>query len=208
MKTRNRWSSRCRGDGRRNKESATMAVMEQKGGGSSDCSCSHSKSSCQWLPYCFQYSYQELYNCNLVRYAQKEMRSWIDHVLPFNMLSLSSFARECLMFRIPVTTTGLWDTSCTIRLGACAALRACLIVMEKRETRFRIQYHHNLFTEAQKGLILQTQDDSSSYLSQNLNMNRMNPMARVSSGGGGSPTQLHRPSPSNVSRFDKFHSGF
>ena len=102
-------------------------------------------------------------------------------------------------FAILVTTTGLWDPSCTIRLGACAALRACLNVMEKRETRFRIQYLHNLFMEAQKGLVLQTQDDSSSYLSQNMSLNRMNSMARRISGG--SPTQPHRPSPSNVSRY-------
>jgi len=47
---------------------------------------------------------------------------------------------------------GLRDTKMTIRERACGALRACLIVVEKRETRYRVQWYYKLFEETVKGL--------------------------------------------------------
>jgi len=46
----------------------------------------------------------------------------------------------------------LRDPKQNVREAAVAALRACLILVEKRETRYRVQWYYRLFEETQRGL--------------------------------------------------------
>lgn len=47
---------------------------------------------------------------------------------------------------------GLRDQRLNVREQARVSLRACLIVVEKRETRYRVQWYFQLFEECVKGL--------------------------------------------------------
>ena len=49
--------------------------------------------------------------------------------------------------------SGLRDPKLDIRSAAVAALRACLILVEKRETRYRVQWWYNLFEQTMRGLV-------------------------------------------------------
>lgn len=53
---------------------------------------------------------------------------------------------------IEVIWNPLRDPKQAIREAAVAALRACLILVEKRETRYRVQWYYRLFEETQRGL--------------------------------------------------------
>jgi FKBP12-rapamycin complex-associated protein len=57
---------------------------------------------------------------------------------------------------IPVFIDAIWsamrDPKLEVRLRAVDALRACLCVIEKRETRWRVQGYYRMFEETQKGL--------------------------------------------------------
>eukprot|EP00850_Spirogloea_muscicola_P011604 SM000072S21238 [mRNA] locus=s72:583526:601430:+ [translate_table: standard] len=54
---------------------------------------------------------------------------------------------------IDVIWAALRDPKLHIRERACDALRACLQVIEKRETRWRVQGYYRMFEETQKGLV-------------------------------------------------------
>ncbi|KAK9806315.1 hypothetical protein WJX72_010074 [[Myrmecia] bisecta] len=53
---------------------------------------------------------------------------------------------------IEVIFYGLQDEKTIVREASVAALRACLCLVEKRETRYRVQWYYRLFEETQKGL--------------------------------------------------------
>lgn len=53
---------------------------------------------------------------------------------------------------IEVIWNPLRDPKQAVREAAVAALRACLVVVEKRETRYRVQWYYRLFEETQRGL--------------------------------------------------------
>lgn len=53
---------------------------------------------------------------------------------------------------IEVIWNPLRDPKQHIREAAVAALRACLMLVEKRETRYRVQWYYRLFEETQRGL--------------------------------------------------------
>eukprot|EP00891_Asterochloris_glomerata_P006787 jgi/Astpho2/6787/fgenesh1_pm.00103_%23_6_t len=53
---------------------------------------------------------------------------------------------------IDVIWTGLRDPKLHIRESAVDALRACLCLVEKRETRYRVQWYYRLFEETMRGL--------------------------------------------------------
>ena len=53
---------------------------------------------------------------------------------------------------IEVIWNPLRDTRQHVREAAVAALRACLVLVEKRETRYRVQWYYRLFEETQRGL--------------------------------------------------------
>ena len=46
----------------------------------------------------------------------------------------------------------LHDPSLDVRLAGVLALRACLMVIEQRETRYRVQWYYKLYEEVRKGL--------------------------------------------------------
>ena len=48
---------------------------------------------------------------------------------------------------------GLRDSKLEVRSAAVAALRACLILVEKRETRYRVQWWYKLFDSTMKSLV-------------------------------------------------------
>ena len=43
------------------------------------------------------------------------------------------------------------DPRLTVREAAVAALRECLVVIEKRETRYRVRWYYKLYEETQGG---------------------------------------------------------
>ena len=47
--------------------------------------------------------------------------------------------------------SGLRDPKLSVRKAAIAALRACLVVVEKRETRYRVKWYYELFEETKRG---------------------------------------------------------
>ena len=47
---------------------------------------------------------------------------------------------------------GLRDPRAPVRAASAAALRACLVLVEARETRYRVQWYHRLFEESRRGL--------------------------------------------------------
>ena len=47
--------------------------------------------------------------------------------------------------------SGLRDPKLSIRRASIAALRACLVVVEKRETRYRVKWYYELFEETKRG---------------------------------------------------------
>ncbi|KAK9863722.1 hypothetical protein WJX84_006709 [Apatococcus fuscideae] len=49
---------------------------------------------------------------------------------------------------------GLFEDKLIVREGSVAALRACLRLVEKRETRYRVQWYYRLFQQTQQGLSL------------------------------------------------------
>ncbi|KAL4435039.1 hypothetical protein ABPG77_003864 [Micractinium sp. CCAP 211/92] len=53
---------------------------------------------------------------------------------------------------IEVIWNPLRDSRQHVREAAVAALRACLVLVEKRETRYRVQWYYRLFEETQRGL--------------------------------------------------------
>lgn len=53
---------------------------------------------------------------------------------------------------IEVVWNPLRDSRQHVREAAVAALRACLVLVEKRETRYRVQWYYRLFEETQRGL--------------------------------------------------------
>lgn len=53
---------------------------------------------------------------------------------------------------IEVIWNPLRDPKPNVREAAVAALRACLVLVEKRETRYRVQWYYRLFEETQRGL--------------------------------------------------------
>ena len=53
---------------------------------------------------------------------------------------------------IEVIWNPLRDPDPGIRKSAVSALRACLVLIEKRETRYRVQWYYRLFEETQRGL--------------------------------------------------------
>ena len=60
-------------------------------------------------------------------------------------------APGCRSF-IEVIWNPLRDPKQHIREAAVASLRACLVLVEKRETRYRVQWYYRLFEETQRGL--------------------------------------------------------
>ena len=53
---------------------------------------------------------------------------------------------------IEVIWNPLRDAKLAVREAAVAALRACLVLVEQRETRYRVQWYYRLFEETQRGL--------------------------------------------------------
>jgi FKBP12-rapamycin complex-associated protein len=53
---------------------------------------------------------------------------------------------------IEVIWNPLRDPKPSVRITAVDALRACLVLVEKRETRYRVQWYYRLFEETQRGL--------------------------------------------------------
>ena len=53
---------------------------------------------------------------------------------------------------IEVIWNPLRDPKPNVREAAVNALRACLVLVEKRETRYRVQWYYRLFEETQRGL--------------------------------------------------------
>ena len=53
---------------------------------------------------------------------------------------------------IEVIWNPLRDSKQSVREAAVAALRACLVLVEKRETRYRVKWYYRLFEETQRGL--------------------------------------------------------
>lgn len=53
---------------------------------------------------------------------------------------------------IEVIWNPLRDPKPNTRAAAVSALRACLVLVEKRETRYRVQWYYRLFEETQRGL--------------------------------------------------------
>jgi len=53
---------------------------------------------------------------------------------------------------IEVIWNPLRDPDPGVRKAAVSALRACLVLIEKRETRYRVQWYYRLFEETQRGL--------------------------------------------------------
>ncbi|DBA66640.1 TPA: hypothetical protein ACH3X2_002209 [Trebouxia sp. C0005] len=53
---------------------------------------------------------------------------------------------------IEIIWAGLRDAKVIVREASVAALRACLRLVEKRETRYRVQWYYRLFEETQRGL--------------------------------------------------------
>lgn len=49
--------------------------------------------------------------------------------------------------------SGLRDPKLDVRNAAVAALRACLILVEQRETRYRVQWWYNLFEQTMRGVV-------------------------------------------------------
>ena len=47
--------------------------------------------------------------------------------------------------------SGLRDPKLSVRRAAISALRACLVVVEKRETRYRVKWYYELFEETKRG---------------------------------------------------------
>ncbi|ACO68161.1 target of rapamycin kinase [Micromonas commoda] len=58
---------------------------------------------------------------------------------------------------VPAFIDAIWpalrDQSLAIREAAVRALRECLVVIEKRETRYRVQWYYRLYEETQGGLL-------------------------------------------------------
>ena len=52
----------------------------------------------------------------------------------------------------------LRDTRLFVRQAAVEALRACLVVIERRETRYRVQWYYRLYEETQAGLAVSDDD--------------------------------------------------
>jgi hypothetical protein len=48
----------------------------------------------------------------------------------------------------------LRDPKLDVRMAAVAALRACLILVEQRETRYRVQWWYNLFEQTMRGVVV------------------------------------------------------
>lgn len=69
---------------------------------------------------------------------------------------LAEAAPAVFNVHVPVFVEVIWfairDSKQHIREAAVAALRACLILVEKRETRHRVQWYFRLFEETQHGL--------------------------------------------------------
>lgn len=53
---------------------------------------------------------------------------------------------------VEVIWNGIRDPKLHIREAAVGALRACLILIEKRETRYRVQWYYRLFEQTRSGL--------------------------------------------------------
>lgn len=49
--------------------------------------------------------------------------------------------------------SGLRDPKLDVRNAAVAALRACLVLVEQRETRYRVQWWYNLFEQTMRGVV-------------------------------------------------------
>lgn len=53
---------------------------------------------------------------------------------------------------VEVIWNGIRDPKLHIRESAVAALQACLVLIEKRETRYRVQWYYRLFEQTKHGL--------------------------------------------------------
>ena len=70
---------------------------------------------------------------------------------------LARHAPTVFNVHVPAFIDAIWpalrDQSLAIREAAVRALRECLVVIEKRETRYRVQWYYRLYEEAQGGLL-------------------------------------------------------
>ena len=69
---------------------------------------------------------------------------------------LAANAPTVFNVHVPQFIKAVWpalhDASLDVRLAGVLALRACLMVIENRETRYRVQWYYKLYEEARKGL--------------------------------------------------------
>jgi len=69
---------------------------------------------------------------------------------------LAANAPTVFNVHVPQFIKAVWpalhDPSLDVRLAGVLALRACLMVIEQRETRYRVQWYYKLYEEARKGL--------------------------------------------------------
>eukprot|EP00899_Mesostigma_viride_P025256 jgi/Mesvir1/5915/Mv00684-RA.1 len=69
---------------------------------------------------------------------------------------LAANAPTVFNVHVPALIEHIWcalrDDKLYVREAAVAALRECLCVIEKRETRYRVQWYYRMFEETQKGL--------------------------------------------------------
>ena len=70
---------------------------------------------------------------------------------------LASNAPTVFNVHVPAFIHAIWpalrDPRLTVREAAVRALRECLVVIEQRETRYRVQWYYKLYEETQGGLL-------------------------------------------------------
>ena len=69
---------------------------------------------------------------------------------------LAANAPTVFNVHVPAFIDAIWpalrDPRMNVRLAAVRALRECLVVIEKRETRYRVQWYYKLYEETQSGI--------------------------------------------------------
>ena len=69
---------------------------------------------------------------------------------------LAANAPTVFNVHVPAFIDAIWpalrDPRMNVRLAAVRALRECLVVIEKRETRYRVQWYYKLYEETQNGI--------------------------------------------------------
>ena len=100
---------------------------------------------------------------DVVEFEIKRALEWLqDERVEYRRLAAVLILRElaknsATVFNVHVSAfiRSIWsairDTKINVRRAAIGALRACLVVVEKRETRYRVKWYYELFEETKRG---------------------------------------------------------